>query len=77
MTITVGELRDLLEDEDDDAIVILSKDGEGNEYSPVVAEFTPCKYLSDNSWCGEIIGQENEDFDMADGVAALVLWPTN
>lgn len=83
---TVKQLINLLKKEDQDRIVILSKDGEGNSYSPLDS-FYKCSYRADSTWSGEIgleklttelekSGYSEEDV-ISDGEPALVLYPTN
>lgn len=84
---TVQELIDeLMEVEDKSRLVVMSKDAEGNRFSPY-ADSSYQAYLADSTWSGEIglekltpeleeKGYSEEDV-MEDGVPALVLWPTN
>lgn len=82
---TVKELIELLKLESDDRLVVMSKDGEGNDFSPL-ADYSTASYVADSTWSGEI-GLErltpelrkqgySED-DVKHGIPALVLWPTN
>lgn len=70
MSFTVKQLRAALTDVDDDFIVILSKDAEGNGFSPLDEVEGPMTYEPDSTWSGEII--ENHDNDNC-----VVLWPVN
>lgn len=78
---TVGELRQILQLFPDDALVVLSKDGEGNDFSPL-AEVTSGQYHAESSWAG---GYESDDYVEDEGLAiaegaavrAICLWPTN
>lgn len=85
---TVKELRELLKDHDENRIVVMSKDAEGNDFSPLYDARTAA-YRAETTWSGEI-GLEPSDLDAEaraqgyseddvkhDGVPALVLWPTN
>ena len=84
----VKDLRRLLAPLDDNVLVILSKDGEGNDYSPLV-DFSKQTYVPDSQYSGEIYmpelteedkndGYTEEDvYAGDDGVDAIVLWPTN
>jgi len=82
---TVKELIFVLQGEDPDRLVVRSKDGEGNNFSPL-ADTETASYQADSTWSGEI-GLEKLTPDLAkrgytaedvkDGVPALVLWPTN
>lgn len=64
-------------------IVIMSKDGEGNGYSPY-ADFGFQKYDAESTWSGEAYPDEPSDDDDEDewdapdtAVPAIILWPTN
>lgn len=74
---TVKELRDLLKDVDGDVLVIMSKDGEGNGYSPL-ADTNLGQYLyeADTTWSGDLIDVDEADAD-TEAVPCVVLWPTN
>ncbi len=52
MSLTVKDLRDLLDGLPDDMLVVLSKDAEGNGYSPL-EEAEQAMYLPESSWAGE------------------------
>lgn len=83
----VQELIDILQEvEDKSRIVVMSKDAEGNSFSPFAAMSTGA-YLADSTWSGEIgleeltpeleeRGYSDEDV-IENGNPALVLWPTN
>lgn len=84
--LTVADLIELLQEEDPDRIVVMSKDGEGNSYSPL-SDFSSASYVAECTWSGEIgieeltdelkaMGYTEEDV-IEGGVPALVLWPTN
>lgn len=81
----VGELKMLLKDIDDERIVILSNDSEGNSFSPLENLDISSTYLAENECYGEIgieeltpelkeIGYKQDDVG---GENALVLWPVN
>ena len=82
----VKELIEVLKQEDSNRLVVMSKDGEGNYFSPL-AEATTSAYRADSTWNGEIGLEElteeeinqgySEEDVIDDGVPALVLWPTN
>lgn len=83
--ITVKELIDILLEEDQSRIVVMSRDGEGNGYSPLAAVETAA-YEWDRPWCGEIgierseelpDGYCEEDYAPEDAVPCVVLWPVN
>ena len=52
-TVTVGQLRRALEAYPDDAIVILSKDAEGNGFSPLAGD-GEVWYTPESTWSGEV-----------------------
>ena len=81
----VKDLIKLLQKEDQDRIVIMSKDGEGNNYSPL-DEISTCSYRAETTWWGEVgleeltdesIEQGYAEEDVVDGEKALCLWPVN
>jgi len=82
---TVKELIEKLQKEDPDRIVIMSKDSEGNSYSPL-SNFWIGAYAPTTTWYGEagLEGLTEEDKeagygeeDVMDGEKALILWPVN
>lgn len=64
--------------QDQDALVVIQKDAEGNGFSPL-REFEsndPARverYVAETTWCGEVYGVA----DGAGGVACVVLVPVN
>lgn len=82
----VKELKELLGKIDDNCVVIMSKDAEGNNFSPLAElEDSHC-YLADSTWSGEIglkiltpelMKEGFSEEDVIDGEPALVLWPVN
>ena len=82
----VKELKEILNNADDNDLVVLSRDGEGNSYSPLY-DTQLCTYADEESWEGQIglreltpelikEGYTEEDL-LEDGVNAIVLYPTN
>ena len=82
----VKELKELLKDIDDESIVILQKDAEGNEYSPLDGINDECVYAPDSTWSGDIrfpkltaelkkYGYTQED--CGDGEPCVVFVPVN
>ena len=69
----VKKLKEYLEKFKDTDIVVLSKDGEGNSYSPL-ADLGAAHYAADTSWSGEIY--TGEDLGKRK-LNAVVLWPVN
>lgn len=84
----VKELRELLVDASDDDEVVLSKDAEGNGYSPLAGGCLAI-YVPETMWSGDVYmrelttegraaGYNEEDlYGGDDGVQALVLTPKN
>lgn len=80
--VTVAQLRDILAKLPDDAIVIMSKDSEGNAFSPLdeVGDTEDVDwYVPDSGYSGELRSDEYDaDEDGPDGaVPCVVLWPKN
>lgn len=87
----VKELKTLLADLPDDMTVVMSKDGEGNGYSPLSqVDGDNQVYIPDSTYSGEImlkelrgadrsLGYTEEDVADPDdnGEDCVVLWPTN
>ncbi len=83
---TVAELKKLLTDYPDDALVVLQKDAEGNEYSPLSSHWLGA-YVPDSTWSGEVFLLEltpelvakgyGEEDTSSDGTPALILGPVN
>ena len=83
---TVGELKKQLEEMNDDDIIVMSKNAEGNNFSPLV-EIGFDLYLADSAWSGEIrprefdkeyfIDREEYEEVKKEAVKCVTLWPTN
>lgn len=82
----VKELKELLKEFNDNDIVIISKDSEGNRYSPL-SDVAEASYEAETTWYREIglrklteedikAGYTEEDV-LENGVNAIVLYPVN
>jgi len=58
-----------------DALVVMSKDSEGNSFSPLY-ESQATTYKATREWNGEI-DDDSKPSKKNGTVAAVVLWPTN
>lgn len=57
--------------------VVLSKDAEGNGFSPL-ADIGVYMYVPDSTWSGSVVGKEDaEEQDEKYQENSVVLWPTN
>lgn len=65
---TVSQLIAFLQRCDGDAVVVLSKDAEGNAYSPLSVTGTTY-YIAETTWSGEI------NDEAIDEVPAVAFWP--
>jgi len=74
MSLTVKQLIEKLKKENQDALVVVSRDSEGNSFSPL-HQAEPSTYKAERNWHGYLTdGTPSE----ADGtVAAVVLWPSS
>ena len=72
----VKELKKQLDGVEDDRVVILSKDGEGNSFSPLDT-LSFANYMSESQWHGDIEDVEDIESGEQPGQKAIVLWPTN
>lgn len=86
MCMNVGELKKFLEDVNDNRIVILQADGEGNGYSPLAGLDDSSVYIADSTWSGEVKyerltpeleKQGYSEEDCGNGEPALILFPVN
>ncbi len=68
---TVKELWEILHAYPQDAQIVLAKDSEGNEYSPL-AEHDAGYYRPDNTWSGAVTAKK-----VRGSKEVLVLWPVN
>ena len=89
----VKELIEILLDQDTEREVVLSKDSEGNAYSPAYGEIsTQYLYVPDSPWGGELWSAEDDEHEDCDhddddedcipeppdgAIPCIVLWPTN
>lgn len=81
--ITAKKLRKMLENFNDDDIIILARDGEGNGYAPLaewsLSKYSPsCGDASIRELTPELIeqGWTSEDVDHpSDAVDSITLWP--
>jgi hypothetical protein len=77
----VKELIKILKKADPDALVVVSSDGEGNNYSPVCDFDDSFRYEKDTSWSGVLVEKDDEDdedgerWDAAE--PCFVMWPIN
>jgi hypothetical protein len=72
----VKELIKILEDLAPGAEVIMSSDGEGNNFSPLAEACGPYMYTPESTWSGSIENEEDVEADEFRG-NAVVLWPTS
>lgn len=73
----VKELIALLTDLPQEHEVVLSKDSEGNSFSPL-ASHGQYMYIPDSTWAGDIMHEEDaEEYEQDYVENAVVLWPTN
>ena len=84
----VKELKEMLVGMDDDRVVVISSDGEGNSYSPLDGLDDSCNYIPDSTWSGETRitkltkelekqGYGEEDCANGEGKPAIILFPVN
>lgn len=86
--ITVGQMMDELKKCDRDDIIIMSKDEEGNNFSPY-CDLSRMRYKPHNGWSGEVGHRkltkkmlehgydETDIIDEKEGINAIVLYPCN
>jgi hypothetical protein len=71
----VRDLIELLKGLPENAEVVLSKDGEGNSYSPLSGH-SRGKYTPDSTWSGEFRTHDDNDKPVR-RPNAVCLWPVN
>lgn len=78
MALRVKALREALERFPDDMLVVMSKDGEGNSFSPL-ADMGAGVYEPDSTWSGDFQTHNPEGTRRIPVKKrnALCLWPTN
>lgn len=76
MAMTVRELRALLSDQPDDRPVVLAKDAEGNDFSPL-SDWGEGYYTARSTWGGNVCNLNEPEERGENAVHALVLWPVN
>lgn len=86
---TVKELIEQLQKMPQDSIVIIQKDGEGNDYSPLDGAYDENVYIADSTWSGMVYNNDEQpdedadeeedylEYDPADAVPCVVLTPVN
>lgn len=76
--VTAGRLRAALADVPDDTPVIMSKDGEGNGYSPLSSVSKDCVYEPLSTWSGEVHDTTDDEYEPDDeDVRVVLLGPVN
>lgn len=75
---TVAQLREALADLPDDMPVVMSKDAEGNGFSPLDGTGRS-HYYPESTWSGDCIGIDDHEGleEYGPGQLVIVLWPTN
>lgn len=80
---TVGELRRLIAEVPDGVIVVLSKDAEGNSYSPAATHNPDYRYVPEDDRFGWLASEDDcpsicnhKDCDYGRGTPAFTLWPS-
>ena len=68
---TVKQLIKKLQDLPQNALVVMSKDSEGNSFSPL-SEGSTEWYVPDSSYSGDLVEEKEKGAKQA-----VVLWPTN
>lgn len=76
------ELYEIIKDLPDDTEIILQKDSEGNDYSPLAGADPNCIYIPKTSYNGTVYSTElnEKDYDMDEIKSkpkVLVLYPVN
>jgi len=75
---TVKELIENLRSIDPETKIVMSKDAEGNGFSPL-SEIDPAAwYQAETTWSGDVLHPDDYDPDDAEGLEKVVcFWPVN
>lgn len=74
---TTNELIKKLSIYPSDTLVVMSKDSEGNSFSPL-ASLDNYYYIAHNSYSGDLVdGPDKEDYEPEELQKVVCLWPTN
>lgn len=71
MSLTVKQLIEKLQKFNPDAMIVMSRDAEGNSYSPAQS-VEPAFYVEEKPWHGYLAEEA-----VAGTTEAVVFWPTN
>jgi hypothetical protein len=77
MAMTVKQLKEVLAGLPDDMLIVISKDAEGNDYSPL-SNLTTGEYTPDSTWRGEFYpyaDEEGTEFLPLEECNSACLWP--
>ena len=80
---TVKELKTLIDTLPDNIQVIIQKDVEGNDFSPLADVDTDAIYIPKNTWSGDVYynaeycNSEEEWNEIKDNPKVLILYPVN
>lgn len=74
----VSELIAMLQELPQDHQVVMSKDGEGNSFSPF-SDYGIGKYEPDSTWSGDFTSYKHDSDDLLDPEECdtICLWPVN
>jgi len=73
---TVKELIEKLQAIPGDRLVVMSKDAEGNEYSPL-DDVRGGYYRAETTWTGDFTSRPEDAEEMGAKQEVVCLWPTN
>ncbi len=77
MSLTVKDLKEILDLYPEEYLVVMSKDGGGNSYSPL-ADFGIGRYKPNSTWDGYFTSLDgNGKFLRESRRNSICLWPTN
>lgn len=74
MSLTVGELIDLLEGFNPKLPVIMTSDNEGSGETQTIAQLTKEHYVSETPYTGFIVERANVE-DETEAIPVVILWP--
>lgn len=73
---TVKELINKLQELPEDHKIVMSKDAEGNSYSPL-SNISEGVYVADSTWSGDYYDTGDAEEEEIEGAPVICLWPVN
>jgi hypothetical protein len=80
----VKDLIEILQEQSPDTLIVMSKDAEGNGFSPLYTVSPDAYYVPETTWMGDAYTEEDmkecyddEGEDRPEAGSAIIMWPVN